>query len=201
MAGAPRTWPGPVSCSKCRRPKTSPNPSRQPMTGQIRSPPLAPVAAEPWSSSRPSTPAMRPAPRHQPRARAHDDHHINKRQPCLPPPPATAPLRSRTSRAHGSANKSLPRQRQGVEVPPRRPHRHPDPRHPTDPATRHRHRGRRQIPIDRTARTAQPNPPAVSFPEASPTPATRDSGNQPSVAGVREPLTEADIVLEHLKGH
>ncbi len=36
---------------------------------------------------------------------------------------------------------------------------------------------RRQIPIDRTGRTAAPNPPAVSSPEASPTPAARANGN------------------------
>ncbi len=35
----------------------------------------------------------------------------------------------------------------------------------------------RQIPIDRTGRTAAPNPPAVSSPEASPTPAARANGN------------------------
>ena len=35
----------------------------------------------------------------------------------------------------------------------------------------------RQIPIDRTTRSAAPNPPAVSSPEASPTPAARANGN------------------------
>ncbi len=150
-AGAQKTWPGPETCSKRRRPKTRPNPSHQPMTGLIRSPPPASVAADPWSSSRPSSPATRPAPRHQPRATAHDTHHIKKLESCLPLPTATclrrseapasrrqaAPPCSRTSRPRGSANKSLSRHRQGVETPPRRPHRCPESRDPTDPATRH----------------------------------------------------------------
>ncbi len=48
---------------------------------------------------------------------------------------------------------------------------------------------RRQIPIDRTTRTAAPNPPAVSSSEASPTPAHRVRGTGPATAGVREPFT------------
>ncbi len=51
---------------------------------------------------------------------------------------------------------------------------------------------RRQIPIDRTARTAAPNPPAGSSPEASRTPADRVRGTGPATAGVREPFTTAD---------
>ena len=52
---------------------------------------------------------------------------------------------------------------------------------------------RRQIPIDRTGRTAAPNPPAVSSPEACPTPADRVRGTRPATAGVRQPLTTADL--------
>ena len=52
---------------------------------------------------------------------------------------------------------------------------------------------RRQIPIDRTGRTAAPNPPAVSSPEACPTPANRVRGTRPATAGVRQPLTAADL--------
>ena len=52
---------------------------------------------------------------------------------------------------------------------------------------------RRQIPIDRTARTAEPGPPAVSTLEACPTPADRASGRHLATAGVREPLTTTVI--------
>ncbi len=52
---------------------------------------------------------------------------------------------------------------------------------------------RRQIPIDRTARTAEPDPPAVSSPEACPTPADRARGRHPATAGVRQPFTEAEV--------
>ncbi len=51
---------------------------------------------------------------------------------------------------------------------------------------------RRQISIDRTGRTAEPDPPAVSFPEVCPTPAGRVRGIRPATAGVRQPLTRAD---------
>ncbi len=51
----------------------------------------------------------------------------------------------------------------------------------------------RQIPIDRTARAAEPNPPAVSSPEACPTPADRVRGRRPATAGVRQPLTKAEV--------
>ncbi len=61
-------------------------------------------------------------------------------------------------------------------------------RHPRYP------RRRRQIPIDRARGTTEPNPPAVSSPEASPTPANRPCRNLVAAAGVREPLTGADTV-------
>jgi hypothetical protein len=47
---------------------------------------------------------------------------------------------------------------------------------------------RRQIPIDQTGRTTQPNPPAVSSPEACPTPADPSQAPQPPVYG-RRPTT------------
>jgi len=53
--------------------------------------------------------------------------------------------------------------------------------------------GHRQIPIDRTARTAEPNPPAVSSPEACPTPADRARRRHPVTAGVRQPLTKPEV--------
>ncbi len=52
---------------------------------------------------------------------------------------------------------------------------------------------RRQIPIDRTARTAQPDPPTVSSPEACPTPADRAHRRHPVTAGVRQPLTTTEV--------
>ncbi len=59
----------------------------------------------------------------------------------------------------------------------------------------------RQIPIDQTARTAAPNPPAVSSPEASPTPADRVRATGPATAGVREPLTTARAMPTFAAGH
>ncbi len=53
---------------------------------------------------------------------------------------------------------------------------------------------RRQIPIDRTGRTAAPNPPAVSSPEACPTPADRARRTRLYPAGVRQPLYGAFVV-------
>ncbi len=47
---------------------------------------------------------------------------------------------------------------------------------------------RRQIPIDRTGRTTEPDPPAVSSPEACPTPADRGKAPHPPVSG-RRPTT------------
>ncbi len=55
----------------------------------------------------------------------------------------------------------------------------------------------RQIPIDRTARTTEPDPPAVSSPEASRTPADRVRGTGPATAGVREPFTQAEVSDGH----
>jgi hypothetical protein len=52
---------------------------------------------------------------------------------------------------------------------------------------------RRQIPIDRTARTAAPDPPAVSSPEACPTPADQARRRHPDTAGVRQPLTTCEV--------
>ena len=73
----------------------------------------------------------------------------------------------------------------------------PDPRDPENHATTASHRQpprRLQIPIDRANRTAEANPPAVSSLEVCPTPAGRGKTPYPSVtAGVRQPLTEADI--------
>ncbi|MEE9547051.1 MAG: tyrosine-type recombinase/integrase [Hyphomicrobium sp.] len=68
---------------------------------------------------------------------------------------------------------------------------------PVSPAPPRRH----QISIDRTARTAEPDPPALSSPKACPTPADRVRGTRPATAGVRQPLTAADVAgipREHL---
>ncbi len=51
---------------------------------------------------------------------------------------------------------------------------------------------RRQIHIDRTGRTTEPDPPAVSSPEACPTPANRVHRRHPATAGVRQPFTTTD---------
>ncbi len=50
---------------------------------------------------------------------------------------------------------------------------------------------RRQIPIDQTGRTAEPDPPAVSSPEACTTPADRARRTRLYPAGVRQPFTTA----------
>jgi hypothetical protein len=52
---------------------------------------------------------------------------------------------------------------------------------------------RRQIPIDRTGRTAAPNPPAVSSLEACPTPAVRARRSHRVTADVRQPFTTTDL--------
>ncbi len=63
------------------------------------------------------------------------------------------------------------------------------PRNPRQPPCR------RQIPIDRTGPTTEPDPTAVSSPEACPTPADRARRSRTDTAGVRQPLTIADIDL------
>ncbi len=53
--------------------------------------------------------------------------------------------------------------------------------------------GHRQIPIDRTARTAEYKRPAVSSPEACPTPPDRVCRNPMHPAGVRQPFTTTEV--------
>ncbi len=52
---------------------------------------------------------------------------------------------------------------------------------------------RRQIPIDRTGRATETDPPAVSSPEACPTPANRVHRRHPATAGVRQPFTRTEV--------
>ncbi len=95
---------------------------------------------------------------------------LTRQDPPAPPPSrrdSTPPV----SRPTGSSQSSRPR---NARQPPRR----------------------RQIPIDQTARTAQPNPPAVSSPEACPTPAGRVRCNRLYPAGVRQPFTNAEVQRE-----
>ena len=56
------------------------------------------------------------------------------------------------------------------------------------------------IPIGRARPTAAPHLPAVSSPEASPTPADRAHGPPPATAGVREPLTKAVLRWHRQEG-
>ena len=142
---------------------------------------------------------MCPAPRHRARPTERDHHPAQEREACRPPSPATAPLGSRPPRAPSSPGKTRQRHRKAVATPC------PPVSRPTESSRSSRPRNdrqtpcRRQIPIDRTARTAAPNPPAVSSPEASPTPADRVRGTGPATAGVRQPFTTTDI-RRHL-GH
>ena len=112
-----------------------------------------------------------------------------KRQACRPPSPATSlrrPVR-RTTPAGGSEAPASRRQAAPLGSRP--------PRAPRSANTSHQcHRKavakppcRRQIPIDRTGRSAEPDPPAVSSPEACRN-ACRPSAPQPHVSG-RRPTT------------
>ncbi len=51
----------------------------------------------------------------------------------------------------------------------------------------------RQIPIAQTSQSAEPKRPAVSSPEACPTPADRVRRSRPATADVRQPLTKAEV--------
>ena len=101
------------------------------------------------------------------RLKAAPSPQFGRQDPSAPSPSHRKPLPSPqlSSRSSRSSRSSDPR------YPPRRP----------------------QIPIGRANRATEPRPPAVSPPEASRTPAIRVSGNQPSMASVREPLTTANL--------
>ncbi len=116
---------------------------------------------------------MRPAPRHKPRPTERDHHSAETRQACRPPSPVTclrrseapasrrqaAALGSRPPRAPSSPGQTRRHLRKVVATPC------PPVSRPAGSSRSGRSRKppcHRQIPIDRTGRTAEPDPPAVS---------------------------------------
>jgi hypothetical protein len=136
---------------------------------------------------------MRPAHRHRERSTERDNHRGREAR-SMPAPDA----------GHGAARLKLtpsPRFTQPdppVPPPSRRKSSPPDSQLPgfsrsTRPRNPRQTPCRRQIPIDPTGRTVEPNPPAVSSPEACPTPADQARRRHPVTAGVRQPLTPSDL--------
>ena len=131
----------------------------------------------------------------------HDRHIMMPLIRVRPPTAARSHRRSSTARtqtrlsaasAHALAYQSDGGARSKWFALPLRPHRRPPHLAPNSLGPAHRATtGNLTIPIARG--TTERTRPAVSSPEASPTPAARVCRIVPHAAGVREPLTQADI--------
>ncbi len=138
---------------------------------------------------------MRREPRHRERPTERDLHREREAQ-SMPAPDAGhggARLKTTPSPRSSQTHPPAPLQSRRKSTPPLAPLARSlassRPRNARQPPCR------RQIPLDRPGRAIEPDPPAVSSPEACPTPADRARRRHPVTAGVRQPLTTTEVQL------